>query len=155
RVDEALREAIRASQAQASLNSTQQRLRDLQAQLASGQLRRADQLGAEQGQLSTASGGLAATSTEGTPVALDSSGVARTARDPSAGQGGGAGVGVAGDATQASAAITTRAAPAENVFVPGRPSNGPADQDLTDQPFTVRGAPRPYRDVLNQYAQSS
>ena len=40
------------------------------------------------------------------------------------------------------------------VFVPGRPGNGPGDQDLTDQPFTVRGAPRPYRDVLNQYAQS-
>jgi hypothetical protein len=40
------------------------------------------------------------------------------------------------------------------VFVPGRAGNGPADQDLTDQPFTVRGAPRPYRDVLGQYAQS-
>ena len=44
---------------------------------------------------------------------------------------------------------------AENVFVPGRPNNGPADQDLVNQPFTVRGAPRPYRDVLSQYAQSS
>ena len=44
---------------------------------------------------------------------------------------------------------------AENVFVPGRPGNGAADQDLIDQPFTVRGAPRPYRDVLTQYAQTT
>ena len=40
------------------------------------------------------------------------------------------------------------------MFVPGRAGNWPADQDLADQPFTVRGAPRPYRDVLSQYAQS-
>jgi hypothetical protein len=40
------------------------------------------------------------------------------------------------------------------VFVAGRPGNGPADQDLVDQPFTVRGASRPYREVLGQYAQS-
>jgi hypothetical protein len=45
--------------------------------------------------------------------------------------------------------------PAENVFVPGREANGPASQDLVDQPFMVRGQPRPYRDVLSQYAASS
>jgi len=43
---------------------------------------------------------------------------------------------------------------AENVFVPGRIGDGGVDQSLTDQAFTVRGAPRPYRDVLGQYAQS-
>jgi hypothetical protein len=26
---------------------------------------------------------------------------------------------------------------------------------VVNQPFSVTGAPRPYRDVLNQYAQSS
>ena len=40
--------------------------------------------------------------------------------------------------------------------VPGRASDGLTDQlDQTNQPFTVRGAPRPYRDVLSQYAQTS
>jgi hypothetical protein len=153
RADEALREAIRASQAQASLNATQQRLRDLQAQLASGQPLRADQPGAQYAQGAAANAGLGAANAAGTPVAVDASGGTPTARDPSAGQGGGAGVGAAGDATQGYG--TTTGPAAENVFVPGRASNGPADQDLTGQPFTVRGAARPYRDVLNQYAQSS
>jgi hypothetical protein len=148
--DAALREAIRASQAQASVNATVQRLRDLRAQLASGQLR-PDDLADQSGQTARAIDGLAATT--GTPVAVDASGAARNVGDPSAGRGGGAGVGEAGASTPAEGPPAVTAA--ENVFVPGRASNGPADQDLTDQPFTVRGAPRPYRDVLSQYAQSS
>jgi len=42
----------------------------------------------------------------------------------------------------------------ENVFVPGRASEGPSDQDIQQQPFTIRGGPRPYREVLSEYAQS-
>jgi hypothetical protein len=47
-------------------------------------------------------------------------------------------------------------AAAETVFVPGREGTGAADLDrnLVEQPFTLRGAPRPYRDVLSQYAAS-
>ena len=43
---------------------------------------------------------------------------------------------------------------AENVFVPGRASDGPADQEPEHQPFSVRGQARPYREVLGDYAQS-
>jgi hypothetical protein len=146
--DTALRDAIQLSQAQASLNATLQRLRDLQAQLASGKpldpvRPPGDQLGAPGAGI-----GLA----EGTPVALSSAG-SRSIQDPQLGQGAGAGYGAAVGEAQASGAPAGQAA--ENVFVPGRAGNGPADQDLVDQPFTVRGAPRAYRDVLSQYAQSS
>ena len=74
-------------------------------------------------------------------------------RDPSAGPGAGAGFGATGLTSQGQAAAGVQ--PAENVFVPGRPGDGPAEQDPVDQPFTVRGAPRPYRDVLTQYAQTT
>jgi hypothetical protein len=47
----------------------------------------------------------------------------------------------------------TDAAASENVFVPGKPGEGPSDSDPIQQPFTIRGAPRPYRDVIGQYAQ--
>jgi hypothetical protein len=42
----------------------------------------------------------------------------------------------------------------ESIFIPGRPGDGPSDNDQVQQPFSVRGAPRPYREVLGQYAQS-
>jgi hypothetical protein len=43
---------------------------------------------------------------------------------------------------------------AENVFVPGVVGEGETQQDTVQQPFSVRGAPRPYREVIGQYAQS-
>jgi hypothetical protein len=146
--ESALRDAMHGSQAQAALNATAQQLRELQAQLASGAAPRADApqlLGGVQ------AGATASALAAGTPVALDAGGAGL--RDPSAGPGAGAGIGAAGLAGQGQPAATGQAA--ENVFVPGRPGNGPADQDLVDQPFTVRGAPRPYRDVLTQYAQTT
>jgi hypothetical protein len=88
----------------------------------------------------------------GTPVALDSTAIGGI-RDPGAAPGSGAGIG-AGDPNAAGGQAAIDATAAENVFVPGRAGDGAVDQSLTDQPFTVRGAPRPYRDVLNQYAQS-
>jgi hypothetical protein len=145
--DAALRDALRSSQAQAALNATAQQLRDLQAQLASGAVPRPD-LGQAAGERNAASGSALVA---GTPVALDASGAGL--RDPSAGSGAGAGIGAAGLGAQGQAASAAQAA--ENVFVPGRPGDGPADRDLVDQPFTVRGAPRPYRDVLTQYAQTT
>jgi hypothetical protein len=148
--DAALRESLQASTAQASLRETTQRLQDLQALLASGaplnpDLSQPDGAGAQSG----LPAGLA--NTAGTPVAVDADG--GRLNDPSAGRGGGAGYGAATTlAAQGQASAIGQAA--ENVFVPGRVGNGPGDQALTDQPFTVRGAPRPYRDVLGQYAQS-
>jgi hypothetical protein len=145
---DALRDALHGSQAQSALSATAQQLRELQTQLASGSVPRADPGQPFSGQRDAASGaGLAA----GTPVALDASGAGL--RDPTAGQGAGAGFGAAGLGTQGQTAPGAQAA--ENVFVPGRPGDGPADQDLVEQPFTVRGAPRPYRDVLTQYAQTT
>jgi hypothetical protein len=106
--------------------------------------------------LSQSSGTTNSTSSDltGTPVALDARG-ARTLADPSAGgTSGGAGQNQA--SSQDGGQTPSNAPAAENIFVPGRISTGAADQqDLVDQPFSVRGAPRPYRDVLNQYAQTS
>ena len=146
--DAALRDALQGSQAQAALNATAQQLRELQTQVASGAPPRPDLGQSVRGQQDAASGAALAA---GTPVALDASGAGL--RDPAAGPGAGAGIGAAGLASQGQGAPGVQ--PAENVFVPGRPGDGPADQDLVDQPFTVRGAPRPYRDVLTQYAQTT
>jgi hypothetical protein len=145
----ALRDAMQASQAQAALNTTAQRLRDLQTQLALDSRPRPDAPQPVRGQQYPTSGTALGA---GTPVALDAGGGALR-QDPSSAQARGAGIGATGASGQGQAAPVGPAA--ENVFVPGRPGNGPADQDLTDQPFTVRGAPRPYRDVLNQYAQTT
>ena len=150
--DAALRQAIQASQAQASINQTLQRLRGLQDQLASGKpLRSTDpRSGDESATYANEGYGLV----PGTPVALDAGGAySRTVRDPEDGQGGGAGVGSASE--QLSAATSQAGQGAESVFVPGRISEGATSQDLVDQPFALRGAPRPYRDVLSQYSQSS
>jgi hypothetical protein len=148
--DAAMRDAMQASQSQAAVNSTVQQLRELQSRLASGQ-----QLTSPDDALlqPSADGNSVAVDPNATAVPLDSRG-SRTVPDPSSGQNAyGAGVGPASD--QSAGQSPPDAPAAENVFVPGRPGSGPADQDLVDQPFTVRGAPRPYRDVLNQYAQTS
>lgn len=148
--DAALREAIQASQAQAALNATTQRLRDLQTQVASGTPSSAVAPRPLMPRQDAEGGGANAA---GTPVALNAGGLTQL-QDPSAGQSQGAGYGASGVGSQGQAALQGEAA--ENVFVPGRIGNGPAgNQDLVDQPFTVRGAPRPYRDVLGQYAPTA
>ncbi len=153
--DAALRDSLQASQAQASLSDTSQRLRQLQAQLASGTpLPRAglDEFGTPGARVNPF--GTQTSLLAGTPVALDAASTgSRAVQDPAPGDASGAGYASASSGTDASG--NPAAQSAENVFVPGRSSNGAADQNLTDQPFTVRGAPRPYRDVLSQYAQSS
>jgi hypothetical protein len=148
--DSAMRDAMQASQSQAAVNSTVQQLRDLQSRLASGQqLTSPDDPLVQQ----SSDGNPVAIDTSGTPVALDAHG-SQSVTDPSSGQNAsGAGVGPASDQSASQPPPSGQAA--ENVFVPGRPGNGPSDQDMVDQPFTVRGAPRPYRDVLNEYAQTS
>ncbi|MBV9596565.1 MAG: hypothetical protein JOZ87_06845 [Chloroflexi bacterium] len=151
--DAALRDSIQASQSQAAVDATAQRLHDLQARLASGTPLSSDanQPPGQGSAMASVDGNYDLAS--GTPVALDS-GASQTVSEPTTGQnsqGAGVGAGASGQAGQA----PPDAQAAENVFVPGRPGNGPADQDLVNQPFSVSGAPRPYRDVLNQYAQSS
>jgi hypothetical protein len=146
----AVQDAMQASQSQTAVNATIQQLRDMQTRLASGQ------------PLSSSTDALVQPSSDasappldasGTPVALNARG-SLTAVDPSTGpNANGAGVGPASDQSAGQAAPSGQAA--ENVFVPGRQGNGPADQDQVDQPFTVRGAPRPYREVLSQYSQTS
>ncbi|HEY0581106.1 MAG TPA: hypothetical protein VGE94_02930 [Chloroflexota bacterium] len=162
--DVALSQAIQAARGQAAVRATTQRLRDVQTQLGPGYTVRPEDLA----QLMTGQGKDAGSTSgfplpAGTPVAIDSvnGGASFGLRDPSMQPGGGAGQGVAnlasrGAADRAAGSIDpSQSVAAENVFVPGREGNGPTDRDLIDQPFTVRGAPRPYRDVLSQYAQSS
>ncbi len=155
--DAALREAIQAATAQAALRLASQRLRDLEAQLAAGGsltgTDESDQNAAGAGQQTGVPQSGAALA--GTPVALDSSsGALARLNEPAADRGTGAGVGPGAQTNGTGAAQQSSAA--ENVFVPGREGTGPADLDknLTEQPFTLRGAPRPYRDVLSQYAAS-
>ncbi|MDQ6669497.1 MAG: hypothetical protein M3069_01835 [Chloroflexota bacterium] len=151
--DAALRDALQASSSQAAVRATTQQLRDLQARVASGaplnpDASRPNTAGAQQG---------AATSgtpmAGGTPATVEAGGAAGQLSDPSGARGsaGGYGAGTLGGQAQTSPVAQA----AEDVFVPGRMSNGGADNlDQTNQPFTVRGAPRPYRDVLGQYAQT-
>jgi hypothetical protein len=145
-LDAALRDSIQASQSQAQVNATLDQLHELQNRLASGQ------------PLPSASPQSAGSSVDasisGTPVAVSSGTASRTVTDPTTGQNGtGAGTGAASPG-QAQSASDAQAS--ENVFVPGRINPGSSDQpQQVDQPFSVRGAPRPYRDVLSQYAQSS
>jgi hypothetical protein len=149
--DAALRDSIQASQSQAAVNATVQQLRDMQTRMAAGQPLASpdDQSAAQQSSSDAANGDLPS----GVPLALDPSG-GQTQTDPTSGETArGAGTSPAAGGYSGQPAPSTQ--PAENVFVPGRPGNGPSDQDLVDQPFTIRGAPRPYRDVLNQYAQTS
>jgi len=150
--DAALRDAIQASQAQASLNATAQRLRDLQSRLASGSPLSPDAPQSSDGGATALATSIALASF-GTPVALNAPGSPSVQEPVQAGQDVGAGFGAAGAALRGETNSAAQAA--ESVFVPGRESSGPASQELLDQPFTIRGAPRPYRDVLSQYAASS
>jgi hypothetical protein len=145
----ALRESIQASQSQAQVNATLDQLHQLQTRLASGQ-----PLPSASASPQSLAGSVDA-SVSGTPVALNSGSASRTVTDPSTGQNG-TGAGIAGSGSQAQAPSAADTQASENVFVPGRVNTGSSDQPQeVDQPFSVRGAPRPYRDVLSQYAQSS
>jgi len=150
--DAALREAIQAASAQASLQQTTQRLRDMSAQLAGHMPLNPEDAAPTSGSGVGRNGQPNGLAELGTPFALDSTAIGGL-RDPSAAPGSGAGIGAADPAAAGAQAVAAGPA-AENVFVPGRAGDGAVDQSLSDQPFTVRGAPRPYRDVLNQYAQS-
>jgi hypothetical protein len=144
---EALRAALQSVTSQASLRSTSQRLQDLRAALASGQPTDA--------QDSLTAG---APSAQQPPVALEPGRTLPIDASPSRGADSpppmvGAGQGAAPFGGEQPPSPSNPVA-SENVFVPGSPNDGPGSQDYVQQPFTVRGQPRPYREVLGQYAQA-
>jgi hypothetical protein len=145
---QALQQALQSASAQATLRSTGQRLQDLRTALGSGQQLEPDVPLPTGNSLSTGGAGVAPE--PGRTVPLDASGGARF--DSSSEQARGAGQEAARMVDQGQP--PSEIVPSENVFVPGTPSDGAYDQDLVRQPFSVRGAPRPYREVLNQYAQA-
>jgi exonuclease VII small subunit len=150
-----LEQAMRSAAAQASLRSASQRLDDVRTGLATGDLSSADQ---QPGASNALGQGAYLTPPSSTAIAIDPSqarpgGLASDGRpvDQNAGAGAGAGQG---------AGLNSEGRPfgavdaAESVFVPGRAGDGQSDQDQIQQPFSVRGAPRPYREVIGQYAQN-
>jgi hypothetical protein len=152
----ALREALQSATSEAALRSTAQRLRDLRTDLSSGtvpsQYEDLSVLG-DAGVMPMSPGlGEEAVAIDpsvgrgSAPESGDPSTASGTERSPSGGTGGQQ-LGQAGQPLSAGMA-------SENVFVPGRAGEGPSDQDIQQQPFTLRGQPRPYREVLSEYAQS-
>jgi hypothetical protein len=152
----ALREALQSATSQATLRSTTRRLQELRSEVASGTVQAPIDDPSIFGEASAA---MPPTDMEGNPIAIEP-GLARrgnptvgepgsqgeTQRSPT----GGAGTTVLGaDGRPVPGSVAS-----ENVFVPGRSSEGPSDQDIQQQPFTLRGQPRPYREVLAEYAQS-
>ena len=143
----ALQEALQTAAAQSTLRSTSQRLDDLRSALASGMPNQADDLSS--GVTPNGASPMIGEPSRSLPI------------DPAPGQGApgpaermsGAGQGGA-DLNTGPADGRLGVAASENVFVPGAASGGPSDQDAVRQPFSVRGQPRPYREVIGQYAQA-
>jgi hypothetical protein len=151
----ALREALETTRSEAALRATAQRLQDLRANLGSESvptsLEDLSVLG--EGAMPNTPG------MDGDPLAIN----------PGLGQRGNPAVGEPGTDGGLERSVTggvggqqlgqtgqplAPGTASENVFVPGRVSEGPSDQEVQQQPFTLRGQPRPYREVLSEYAQS-
>src|SRR5260370_33472057 len=127
---------MRAWLAQVWLCDSSQRLRPLQAQLASGTpLPRAglDEFGTPGARVNPF--GTQTSLLAGTPVALDAASTgSRAVQDPAPGDASGAGYASASGGTDASG--NPAAQSAENVFVPGRSSNGAAGQNPSGPAFS-------------------
>jgi hypothetical protein len=155
-----IEEAMQATAAEAAIREATQRLQDVRNDITSGTP--GQQRGQEQpfegsaGQYMFVPGG-----PSGTAVPIDAAALAR-GRTAAAGQGqaepgAGGERGTTGGVSAADLGSGQPAAvsePSESIFVPGRTGDGPTDsQDAVQQPFSLRGAPRPYREVIGQYAQ--
>ena len=163
-VDAALRDSIQASQSQAAVEATAQQLHDLQARLLAfwGSADRIRALTRRQHRPRRQRAGRAR------PIAIiRASGTPRSAARRRRGSLDIWSPHGSGSRPRARASARARTLPRARCrptrkpprtsSCPGRAGNGSADQsqDVVTQPFSVTGAPRPYRDVLNQYAQSS
>jgi hypothetical protein len=150
-----LEDAMRAAASEAALRSASQRLRDVRTEMSQAALgeRPSDQsLPNDPAQTAYMPGSLS-----GTAVPIDSSQLRR---------GGATSQGQAEPASERSrsggvsgAELSQGQSPdapaaSENIFIPGLIGEGASDNDVIQQPFSVRGAPRPYREVIGQYAQS-
>ena len=144
---QALQQALQSVTAQATLRSANQRLQDLRAALGNG-MRPGEDVPLPGSSSLPSNGGAGLASEPGKPVPIDANPAAAAVPQGQSG----AGYGAVGVGDQASGSNAPDAA--ENVFVPGVLNEGPGSQDLVQQPFSVRGAPTPYREVLSQYAQA-
>jgi hypothetical protein len=150
-----LEQAMQAAAAEAALRAAGQRLQDVRTELS--QTAQGIQPSAEQPLTGEPGQSAGSPSLTGTPVPIDASSLRRggaageSRTDAAAERSTSGGVGGA-DLSQGQPANTVE--PSESIFIPGRVGDGPSDNDAIQQPFTVRGAPRPYREVIGQYAQS-
>jgi hypothetical protein len=155
-----IEEAMQAAAAEAALRSTTQRVQDMRTALTTGtppgEPAPEEGYDPRNGQYALMPG-----MPSGTAVPIDAALARRGATTPGEGQSdagpggerlrmGGVGISEFG-AGQAA----PDAEPSESIFIPGRVGDGPTDNnDAIPQPFSIRGAPRPYREVLGQYAQN-
>jgi hypothetical protein len=153
-----IEEAMKATAAEAAIRSATQRLQDVRSELVSGT---PAQMAQEPYDNYMGQSAYLPPNISGTAVPIDASlarGAARGASGLSRsdaetggehGKSGGVGGAELGSGQPASDAEAS-----ESVFVPGRSGDGPTDgQENMQQPFSIRGAPRPYREVISQYAQ--
>jgi len=157
---QSIEEAMQASAAESAIRQATQRMQDVRTELTTGtpppgEARQDDSYEGSMGQAGTMPG-----PGGGTAVPIDvATARARAAAlgagrsEPVPGGEGGATGGVSG-ADLTNGQSPAAAEPSESIFIPGRAGDGPTDnQDNVQQPFTIRGAPRPFREVIGQYAQ--
>jgi len=155
---QSIEQAMQASTAEAAIREATQRLQDVRADMsngaAPGDRNRDDSYEGLMGQAGFVPG-----QGSGTAVPIDSAlarsrsaqGVGRSEPAPGTEQGTSGGV---SGAELSNGQPAASAEPSESIFIPGRAGDGAVDnQDNVQQPFTIRGAPRPFREVIGQYAQ--
>jgi hypothetical protein len=157
---QSIEEAMQASAAESAIRQATQRMQDVRTELTTGtpppgESSQDRSYEGQMGQSGTMPG-----PGSGTAVPIDVAvararaaalGVGRSEPVPN-GEGGTTGGVTGADLTNGQAPAATD--PSESIFIPGRAGDGPTDnQDNVQQPFTIRGAPRPFREVIGQYAQ--
>ena len=154
-----IEEAMQATAAEAAIRSATQRLQDVRSELVTGT---SAQMAQEPFDNYLGQSSYVPPNISGTAVPIDGSqargargalGLSRTDAETGGEHGKSGGIGAA-ELGGGQPAPDVDAS--ESVFVPGRSGDGPADgQENMQQPFSVRGAPRPYREVISQYARQS
>jgi hypothetical protein len=149
-----LEQAMQAAAAEASLRAAGQRLQDVRSemsQMAQGIAPPDEQALMGDPNQTFVPGLVSGTSVPIDTAALRRGGVASQSGTDARSERSGAGV---GGAALSEGEPERGAEASESIFIPGRIGEGPSENDAVQQPFTIRGAPRPYREVLGQYAQT-